>query len=59
MERAYGRAILSRWRAARFASSLLKIVMLAPLALFDRRIRDRLRWHVTAVRVLAHPAAGR
>jgi GT2 family glycosyltransferase len=52
MARAYGADVLPKWRAARLVSSAVKVVVLAPLSLFDRRLRKRLRWHATAVRVL-------
>jgi GT2 family glycosyltransferase len=57
MERAYGPEILPRWKAARFASSLVKVTVLGPVSVVDRRVRDRLRWHVTAVRELARRKA--
>lgn len=53
MERAYGTAVLRRWRIARLASSAVKALVFAPLALFDARVRQRLRWHLTAIRELS------
>jgi GT2 family glycosyltransferase len=49
MSRAYGEGVLGRWRAARLVSSAMKVLLLAAPALFDARVRDRLRWHAAAV----------
>ena len=52
-ERAYGAAVLPRWRAARTIGSALKVVLLAPPAPFSRRARARWRWHRAALGRLA------
>src|SRR5205085_1652496 len=55
MAHAYGRKVLPRWRAARVVGALIKIPLLAPAGVVDRRPRDRLRWQVAALRtVLGH-----
>lgn len=56
LARAYGPEVLPKWRAVRLISSALKVVVLAPASLVDRRARDRLRWQAAAVRELVRTA---
>lgn len=53
MERAYGSAVLRRWRAARLVGASVKLAVLALPALGSRRVRNRWRWQATVVRELA------
>lgn len=50
MARAYGPAVLPRWRAARMSGAAIKIPVLAVPAVVDRRARARLRWQLSALR---------
>lgn len=52
MRRAYGDAAVRRWRLARIVSSAGKAVALLALSPFDARVRERARWHRSAVRYL-------
>ena len=59
MNRAYGPAVMGRWRFARLLGAAVKIPLLA-LGSFDQRVRMRLIWQVTAVMaVLASRSDGR
>lgn len=50
MATAYGERILWRWRLARGVGAAIKVALLAPVAVLDRRARVRLRWQWTALR---------
>lgn len=54
-QRAYGVDSLRAWRRARLAGSAAKVLLLAPPALASRRVRQRLRWHLAALRHLLQP----
>lgn len=49
MERAHGESVLMRWRLARGIGAAAKIALLALPAIADRRVRNRLRWQISAL----------
>lgn len=57
MARAYGTENLWKWRLSRAVGAAIKVVVLAPFALFDRRIRNRWRWQWTALRETTRPSS--
>jgi N-acetylglucosaminyl-diphospho-decaprenol L-rhamnosyltransferase len=52
MARAYGQAVLPRWRAARIVGAVVKMLVLAPGAVLSARLRRPLVWQLSSMRTV-------